>query len=51
MIRFLRQTAWLPLVFLIAPVFVNAEVSRVDITSRRDVAGEQSFGSVGPYSG
>jgi Alpha/beta hydrolase domain len=49
MIRFLRQTAWLPLVFLIAPVFVNAEVSRVDITSRRDVAGGRSFGSVGPY--
>jgi hypothetical protein len=47
--RFLRQAAWLTLALLIAPVIVNAEVSRVDITSRRAVANGRSFGSVGPY--
>jgi hypothetical protein len=47
--RFLRQTAWLALALLTVPVILHAEVSRVDITSRRDVANGRSFGSVGPY--
>src|SRR5262249_42990957 len=37
------------LAFLIGAAAVNAEVSRVDITSRRDVAGGRPFGAVGPY--
>ncbi|MGH9257113.1 MAG: alpha/beta hydrolase domain-containing protein, partial [Vicinamibacterales bacterium] len=34
---------------LMVPALVSAEVSRVEMTSRRDVAGGHSFGSVGPY--
>jgi Alpha/beta hydrolase domain len=34
---------------LLLPTMVVAEVTRVDITSRRDVAGGRSFGSAGPY--
>src|SRR5436190_1057082 len=34
---------------LLAPAFVSAEVSRVEITARREVAGGRSFGSAGPY--
>jgi hypothetical protein len=34
---------------LILPALVSAEVSRVEITSRRDVAGGRSFGSTGTY--
>ena len=37
------------LALLIAPALVSAEVSRVEITARRDVAGGRSFGSSGPY--
>jgi hypothetical protein len=41
------------LVFFVAialvPAHVGAEVSRVEITARRDVAGGRSFGSTGPY--
>ena len=31
------------------PAFVGAEVSRVEVLSRRDVAAGRSFGSTGPY--
>ena len=34
---------------LLLPVGAGAEVSRVEITARRDVAGGRSFGSTGPY--
>ena len=37
------------LALLLAPALVSAEVSRVEITARRDVAGGRSFGSSGPY--
>ena len=37
------------LAVFLAPAFVSAEVSRVEITARRDVAGGRSFGSAGPY--
>jgi hypothetical protein len=37
------------LALLLAPALVSAEVSRVEITARRDVAGGRSFGSAGPY--
>ncbi|HEY3160518.1 MAG TPA: alpha/beta hydrolase domain-containing protein [Vicinamibacterales bacterium] len=50
MTRRIRQVAlgaFLPL--LLVPALVSAEVSRVEITARRDVAGGRSFGSTGPY--
>src|SRR5262245_52493360 len=34
---------------VLLPAHVRAEVSRVEITARRDVAGGRSFGSTGPY--
>jgi hypothetical protein len=34
---------------VLLPAHVGAEVSRVEITTRRDVAGGRSFGSTGPY--
>ena len=34
---------------MLMPARVGAEVSRVEITTRRDVAGGRSFGSTGPY--
>jgi hypothetical protein len=34
---------------VLLPAHVRAEVSRVEITTRRDVAGGRSFGSTGPY--
>jgi len=34
---------------VLLPAYVRAEVSRVEITTRRDVAGGRSFGSTGPY--
>src|SRR5712691_459003 len=37
------------LALLLVPALVSAEVSRVEITARRDVAGGRSFGSTGPY--
>ncbi|MGH9252931.1 MAG: alpha/beta hydrolase domain-containing protein, partial [Vicinamibacterales bacterium] len=49
MTRTLRRWAQSILLVLIAPVLVNAEVSRVEIASRQDVAGGRSFGSSGPY--
>jgi Alpha/beta hydrolase domain len=51
--RLARHAAQLaPLVvigILILPALTSAEVSRVEIASRRDVAGGRSFGSTGPY--
>src|SRR5437899_6186844 len=48
-----RHTAQLGLLafigVLIWPALAGAEVSRVEIASRRDVAAGRSFGSVGPY--
>ena len=40
---------WTLVVTLLMPGFLSAEVSRVEITSRRDVLGGRSFGSSGPY--
>jgi Alpha/beta hydrolase domain len=34
---------------VLVPALVSAEVTRVEITARRDVAGGRSFGSTGPY--
>jgi len=45
----LRHATPLALLVLIWPALAGAEVSRVEIASRRDVAGGRSFGSVGPY--
>jgi len=51
--RLLRHAAELVLLVLvwvlIWPARVGAEVSRVEIVSRRDVAGGRAFGSSGPY--
>ena len=47
--RLLKLAVQAALLVSIVPVFANAEVSRVEIVSRRDVAGGRSFGSVGPY--
>ena len=48
-----RRTRYATLGALMAtvllPAHVRAEVSRVEITARRDVAGGRSFGSTGPY--
>ena len=47
--RRLRCAAQVVLVLFMVPALVSAEVSRVELTSRRDVAGGRAFGSVGPY--
>jgi len=48
--RHTRHAALAALVaLLLAPALVSAEVSRVEITARRDVAAGRPFGSVGPY--
>ena len=51
--RRLRRMAQLGLVVMIGVLIwfatANAEVSRVEIAARRDVAAGRSFGSVGPY--
>ena len=47
--RLLSQTAQAILVLLVVPTLVGAEVTRVEITSRRDAAGGRSFGSTGTY--
>ena len=47
--RLLRRVALLLIVVLGLPALVNAEVSRVEITARRDFAGGQAFGRTGPY--
>src|SRR5256885_9702912 len=48
-----RHAAQLAFVAMIAgllwPALAGAEVSRVEIASRRDVAAGRSFGSAGPY--
>ena len=49
MTRFFRRAAIAALLAALVPALVSAEVSRVEITARRDVAGGRSFGSVGPY--
>ena len=49
MIRMLRRSVLWVLVTSLVPAVVSAEVSRVEITSRRDVAGGRAFGAVGPY--
>ena len=50
MTRRIRQVALGAVVpLLLVPALVSAEVSRVEITARRDVAGGRSFGSAGPY--
>lgn len=46
-IRHATLAAFIATVLL--PALVSAEVSRVEITARRDVAGGRSFGSTGPY--
>jgi alpha/beta hydrolase family protein len=48
--RHIRHATLVALVAtVLVPSFVSAEVSRVEITARRDVAGGLSFGSSGPY--
>jgi len=48
--RRIRHAALAALVAMVLlPAYVRAEVSRVEITARRDVAGGRSFGSAGPY--
>jgi len=47
--RLLRQAAQSVFLVLIVPVLVSAEVSRVEVALRRDVAGGRSCGSSGPY--
>jgi hypothetical protein len=37
------------LVFALAPSTLGAEVTRIEITTREDVLGGKSFGTVGPY--
>ena len=49
MIRLLRPAVLLMLVEVLAPAIVSAEVSRIEISSRRDAAGGRSFGSAGVY--
>jgi hypothetical protein len=49
MTRFLRRAAIAALLAASVPALVSAEVSRVEITGRRDVAGGRSFGPAGPY--
>jgi alpha/beta hydrolase family protein len=47
--RILRYTSLTVFTVLSLPVFVGAEVSRLEVVSRRDVAAGRSFGSTGPY--
>jgi hypothetical protein len=47
--RILRYTSLTVFTALSLPAFVGAEVSRVEVLSRRDVAAGRSFGSTGPY--
>jgi hypothetical protein len=50
MIRFLRRTTLTTLLMAaMLPAAVSAEVSRVEITARRDFAGGRAFGTAGPY--
>lgn len=47
--RLLRLATLVAVVFFMMPVLMRAEVSRIEITSRRELAGGRSFGSAGPY--
>ena len=47
--RILRQTGLTVVMALSLPALVGAEVSRVEVTSRRDVAAGRLFGPSGPY--
>ena len=47
--RLLSRAAQAVIVLLVVPALAGAEVSRVEITSRRDAASGKSFGSAGPY--
>src|SRR5438876_3160830 len=49
MTRLVRHAVPSMLVLFLVPALVSAEVSRVEITSRRDAAGGRSFGSAGAY--
>src|SRR5437016_13864582 len=49
MTRLVRPAVQSMLVLFLVPALVSAEVSRVEITSRRDAAGGRSFGSAGGY--
>ncbi len=46
---FLRHIALAALLAIVIPALASAEVSRVAITARRDVAGGRSFGAAGSY--
>ena len=48
MFRWARPSL-LTFALVISPAVLNAEVVRVEIESREDVLGGQSFGSIGPY--
>ena len=45
----LRYIALAVLLSIVIPTFASAEVARVEITARRDVAGGRAFGSAGVY--
>ncbi|MBI3046888.1 MAG: hypothetical protein HYY76_01120 [Acidobacteria bacterium] len=47
--RLLSQVAQSVIVLLVLPALAGAEVARVEITSRRDVANGRTFGAVGVY--
>jgi len=47
--RFARLSAFATFVFLFAIAPLSAHVARVEISSRNDVLGGQSFGDAGPY--
>ena len=49
MIRLVRYAVSSMLVLFLVPALVSAEVSRVEMTSRRDAAGGRSFGPAGVY--
>src|SRR5205809_1904110 len=49
MTRLVRHAVHSILVLFLVPALVSAEVSRVEITSRRDAGGGRSFGSAGMY--
>ncbi len=49
MTRLIRYAVSSMLVLFLVPALVSAEVSRVELTSRRDAAGGRSFGPAGVY--
>src|SRR5881628_379521 len=49
MTRLVRYAVSSMLVLFLVPALVSAEVSRVEMTSRRDAAGGRSFGPAGVY--